>query len=127
MKSTHKRRYVLAALLAAIVATAGFAFAAANTVSDSYAGDGSGTVAGFNVTNISWDLNDADPLSVDDVTFDLDQAANEVRVRVTESGAPTSWTAPADCTGGPTTFTCNVTGLGVSTATLDGLEVASAS
>ena len=127
MKSTHKRRYVLAALLAAIVAVAGFAFAAANTVASSNAGDGSGTVAGFNVTNISWDLNDADPLSVDDVTFDLDVAANEVRVRVTESGTPTSWTAPADCTGGPTTFTCDVTGLSVSTATLDGLEVASAS
>jgi hypothetical protein len=128
MKKSPRRRYVLAGLLAAIIASAGFAFAAANTVNGSYAGDGSGTVSGFVASNISWDLNDANPLLVDDVTFDLDQTANEVRVRVSESGVDTAWTAPADCTnGGGNTWTCDLTGLSVDTDALDGLEVASAS
>lgn len=129
MKKSSRRRYLLAGLLAAIIASAGFAFAAANTVNDSYAGDGSGAVSGFVASNISWDLNDTNPLLVDDVTFDLDQAATEVRVRVSENGVDTGWTAPAACVdnGGGTNFTCDLTGLSVDTDALDGLEVASAS
>jgi hypothetical protein len=118
---------VLAALLAAIVAASGFAFAAQNTVAGSRAGDGAGNVSGYNVTAISWDLNDADPQAIDDVTFTLDAAANEVRVRVRESvDGWSGWTAPGDCTGGPA-YTCNLTGLNLETVEVVELEVASAS
>ena len=127
MKSKRKRRYVLAALLAAIVAASGFAFAAQNTVAGSRAGDGNGTVSGYNVSAISWDLNDANPQAIDDVTFTLDATANELRVRVRESvDGWSNWTAAGACTGGPT-YTCDLTGLGIETVEVAELEVASAS
>jgi hypothetical protein len=129
MKSKRKRRYVLAALLAAIVAASGFAFAAQNTVAGSRAGDGNGTVSGYNVSAISWDLNDTNPQTVDDVTFTLDAAANEVKVRVRESvDGWSGWTAAGDCaSGGGNTYTCNLTALNLETVEVVELEVASAS
>ena len=127
MKSKRKRRYVLAALLAAIVATSGFAFAAQNTVAGSRAGDGNGTVSGYNVSAISWDLNDTNPQAIDDVSFTLDAAANELRVRVRESvDGWSNWTGAGACTGGPT-YTCDLTALNLETVEVVELEVASAS
>jgi hypothetical protein len=127
--TNKKRRYALAALLAAIVATAGFAFTNTNTVAGSYAGDGTGTVSGYSVDQVSWDLNDADPTLIDDVTFDTNNAANEVRVRIVESTDGTSpWTSPADCTeAAGDVWTCDLTGLDADTVQVTGLEVASAS
>ncbi len=129
MKSTHKRRYVLAALLAAIVATAGFAFTNTSTVAASYAGDGTGVVSGYAIDNVSWDLNDADPLLIDDVTFDLNQVVTEVKIRVTESGDGTSaWFACGAPGGAPDyTVTCDLTGQDMDTVQVTNLEVASAS
>lgn len=71
MKSKHKRRYVLAALLATVVATAGFAFAAANTVPDSNAGEGSGTISGFTVGSIRYTLDSNNPANITAVSFTL--------------------------------------------------------
>lgn len=124
MSNKRKRRYVLAALLAVIVATAGFAFAAANTVTASNAGIGSGTVSGYNVTAVSWDLNDANPALIDDVTFTLNVAAAEVRARATGTGGASLGTGWVACAGAGT-YTCTLSG--VNTLDVLGLEVASAS
>ncbi len=56
--------------LFAILAVAAYGFAAQNTVEDSYAGDGTGDIFGFDVTNIDYSLG-VDPATIDQVEFDL--------------------------------------------------------
>lgn len=68
---------VLAALAVVLVGRA--AFAAANTVPESSAGQGSAVVSGFTITNIDYNLNGTDPLLIDEVTFDA-QAADVTQV-----------------------------------------------
>ncbi len=97
-------------ILLVIVASAAFAFAASNTVTTSYAGDGSGTVSGYNVT-VAYTLNATNPSNIDSAALTLNQAAATVKVRVNGAG---SWIT---CTGGPTNWTCNLTGTAVSTLT----------
>jgi hypothetical protein len=63
-------RYLpIMALILVLVASA-FAFAAGNSVPESGAGDGSGTISGYTVTNIDYTLN-ADPTLIDTVEFDI--------------------------------------------------------
>lgn len=58
-----------------VLAAATYAFAAANTVPTSLAGDGTGTISGFTVSNIHYTLNAANPAGdVSTVTFDLSPA-----------------------------------------------------
>jgi hypothetical protein len=127
MKSNRKRRYALAGLLAFVVATSSFAFAAQNTVSNSAVGDGVGVVSGYNVTGVTWDLDNANPANVEDVGFDVNAAANEVWVRIdTDATAAVSWTSWSSCNAGAgTTWTCPLSG--VTALSVNGLEVASAS
>ena len=58
---------VLAVLLAAVLL---YALAAANTVPDTGAGEGSGDVSGYSIENVTWMLNAGDPTTMDGVSFD---------------------------------------------------------
>lgn len=123
----NPKRYALAALLAFVVATSSFAFAASNTVGASSAGIGDGTVSGYTVSNVQWTLGTSDPSTLQSVRFNLNAAATDVRARVRQGatglGTP-SWVA---CTGtGTGPFTCTFSA-GVSTLAADTLEVAAAS
>lgn len=129
MRQHRKRRLAIAALLAFVVGTASFAFAASNTVGDSKAGIGTGVVSGYTIESVSWDLNDTNPANVDDVTFSLagGATATEVKARAlgtgsTPIGSGTGWVSCAGSGSGP--FTCAFSG--VTTAAVTGLEVASA-
>jgi hypothetical protein len=89
---------VLAALTISVVA---YGFAAANDVPESGAGDGSGTISGYDITNIDYTLLTSDPTKVESVSFDVTATAgastpDDVRVTV---DAGTTWIT---CTG-PTT------------------------
>jgi hypothetical protein len=98
-------------LVVVIIAISGFtfAFAAANTVADTKAGEGSGAVTGYNVGTIVYNLNAANPANIDSVTFTLDAAANLVKIRLVSGGA---WfTCPAG-----TTITCPTAGVTVAAA-----------
>ena len=64
-------RYLPALVLILVLVASAFAFAAANVVPESGAGDGSGTISGYTVSNIDYTLN-ADPTLVDTVDFDID-------------------------------------------------------
>ena len=97
-------RFIPVMLLIAILVTAAFAFAAANTVNDSYAGDGTGTVSGYTV-DVSYTLNNLNPANVDSASLTLDQPANTVRVRIYNS-TTTAWSSWISCTGSGTTWTC---------------------
>jgi hypothetical protein len=128
MKRNRKRRYAVAALLAFIVATSSFAFAASNTVGASSAGIGTGTIGGYTATNIKWTLNATDPSAVASVRFDLSAAATDVRARVRQGATPLG-TAPgwSTCTVvTANTFNCVFPGT-VSTLSADTLEIAAAS
>ena len=65
------RKIPLLPLLAAVAlfAVGGAAFAAANTVPISSAGDGSTAVSGYTISLIDYNLNGVDPANVDTVTF----------------------------------------------------------
>jgi len=108
-----------------VVAASVYAFAAANVVPESGAGDGSGDISGYTTSNITYDTNDdGDPNTLDDVTFDLAATAGagtptEVYVEVV-SGSDNWFT----CSGGPTTWTCTITG--TNTADADSLNVVAA-
>jgi predicted ribosomally synthesized peptide with SipW-like signal peptide len=79
----RKRRVVLAALLALIVAVTAGAFTATNTFSGpNRAGDGTGVISGYTVSNIHYTIDNADPSRMTAVQFDLDTTAADVRARV---------------------------------------------
>lgn len=101
MNRTRTRRLLAVAILAAL-AVAAFGFAASNTVNDSKAGDGSGTVSGYTVSNIDYNLDPSNPANIDSVEFDLDAAAEDVYV---SHDGGTTWTA---CNpGAGNHFTCD--------------------
>lgn len=112
--------FVIVAVLAITVAS--YAFAAANTVPDTKAGDGTGDVSGYDVTDVVYNLNSTDPSTLDSVSFDLGAAAatGKVKAQLVDSGA---WYACTLDTG--TVWTCNTSGLDVSS--IDQLRVVAAS
>ena len=61
------------------------ALAASNTVPDSYEGDGAGTISGYTVSSIQYHLSNANPATIDSVTFNLDAAATDVQIRLSGS------------------------------------------
>jgi len=75
-------------ILALILAASISGFAAANTVPDTYAGDGSGTISGYAITNVVYNLG-ADPSTIDGVDFTLNAPASQVHI--TLNGG--SWTS----------------------------------
>jgi hypothetical protein len=97
-------------MMVLVLAAAIYGFAAANTVPESGAGDGSGTISGYTISNISYALNAATPSNIDSVSFDVTPtagagAASTVYVQL--NGA--TWDSCAN-TGG-NTWSCNLTGV----------------
>ena len=97
----------------AIISVAAYAFAAANTVPATKAGDGLGVVSGYTVTGVVYTLNGTDPSTLDSVLFDLGAAAATGKVKAQLVATTGTWYA---CTLVPTTttWTCTTTGLTVS-------------
>jgi len=93
-------------LLIVLVLSMGiYAFAAANTVPASSAGDGSGAISGYTVTAIHYVLNTTNPGNIDSVTFTLSAApAAGGTVKITLDG--TNWYS---CTNVTTAVTCVTT------------------
>ena len=92
-----KRSLVTLFLVLGLMAMAS-AFAAANVVPESGAGDGSGTISGYTVSNIAYDLNAANPGNIDQVSFTLAPTAG--------AGAPND--VQAQLVAGGSWFTCSL-------------------
>ncbi len=110
----YKKSMKVLMLVVMVLALSGFtfAFAAANVVDPSKAGDGSGAITGYDVTNIHYVLNTTTPSTIDAVTFELNSPATAVRAKV---GA--TWSPACTLTG--STWSCNISGTTVlSAATL---------
>src|SRR5579872_7489440 len=62
-------RVVVAAVAAMAIAGGAYAFTASNTVPNTVAGAGSGTVSGYTVTNLHYGLDTTTPMNIDSLTF----------------------------------------------------------
>lgn len=97
-------RVLLVTLLLFVLAGATYAFAASNTVPQTFAGDGSGVISGYDVTDVDYVL-DSNPALISSVDFTLDGAATVVQISLVNGGAFFT----CDNTGG-NDWTCNVGG-----------------
>ena len=104
MKRFNGRSRILGILVvAAALATGAYAFTATNTVPDSQAGSGSGTISGYTVSAIAYQLNTTTPSNIDSLTFTLNASATTAKAKVVS--ASTTYT---NCTiAGGVNVTCD--------------------
>ncbi len=111
-------RYFAMLVLIMIFASSAYAFAAANVVPETGAGDGANTISGYNVTNVTYALNAVNPANLDTVSFALAPTAGAgpattVKVQLVTGGAWFNCTTPGasrnwDCsTAGVTALAAN--------------------
>jgi hypothetical protein len=96
---------VLALAIGLVVGT--YAFTAANTVPPTKAGDGSGAITGYTVSNVHYTLSGTDFSNIDTVAFTVDTAppsGSTMKAQLVSGG---SWYS---CTNSTTTVTCTTTG-----------------
>ena len=116
-----RMRHFAVLLLVLIFAASAYAFAATNTVADNYAGDGTGDISGFDITDIDYTLDTVTPTDIDQVDFTLDPQPLNGLAYIELNSLPGIW------------FECTVTGANASCdtsssvvpvgATLDELRV----
>jgi len=121
--SKHITRFAAAGAVAVIAGFAVNGVTAANTVPNANVGDGSGTVSGYTITNVSYNLNATSPQNVDTVTFTTSAAAGTVKIKLVAAGSTwyscASTNAPTD-----TTWSCDTTvGTQATAAAIDELRV----
>lgn len=110
------RRVAIPGAAAAMIATSGFAFMATNSVPDSYAGTGDGTISGYQVSNIHYGTAAKWPggAYLKSVSFDLNHAATADNVGayvfVNYKGQPSRWTDCQATNTSNTSFKCTQTG-----------------
>jgi len=82
---------ILTLALMALLATAAYAVTATNIVPATKAGDGSGAVSGYTISNVVYTLDNASPQNIASWQFDLDAAASTVQSKlVSGSGTYTA-------------------------------------
>ena len=109
------------ALLGAALTAAGYAFAAANTVPASKAGDGAGAITGYAVSSVVYNLNAGDPRNIDSAAFSLDSAppaGSTIRIKLVSGEA--TWYS---CTNVAAAVTCVTTAPQATVAAADELRV----
>jgi hypothetical protein len=75
-------------VLVALCLLVGSGFAASNNLGASRAGDGTGVISGYTVSNITWTMEPANPANMILVRFSLDRTATQVFARF---GTTTAW------------------------------------
>ena len=103
------------------LAAVSYAFAAANTVPASKAGDGAGTITGYTVTNVQYTLNGTNPQNLDQVDFDVDStppAGSTMKIKLVAAGS--TWYT---CTNVTTALTCVTTAPQATVVASDELRV----
>jgi opacity protein-like surface antigen len=112
---------ILVALSLAAIGVTATAFAAANTVPASKAGDGAGVISGYTVSNVKHVVNGTNPRNIDSVTFDLDSTppgGSTMKIKLVSGGS--TW---YDCTNSGASLTCNTTSPQSTVAAADELRV----
>ncbi len=99
MNKVMKFRYRILALLvlAVVLSAATYGFAAANTVDETYAGEGSDVISGYVVSGVTYNLSPTSPNSFTNVSFNMVNddggavtAATEVYAGI-GNGTTTDW------------------------------------
>jgi hypothetical protein len=123
----HKKttRLLLVIALVVLVGGATYAFTASNTVPGSKAGEGTGGITGYTVSNIHYTIDNSDATLLSSVDFDLSAAANDVKITLTNGGTVFDC-GPAGA--GPTfSVSCAVSGVPASINPADNLTVVAVS
>jgi hypothetical protein len=104
LKTISRRHRLLVVFAVAVVLGAGtYAFTAANTVPNTNAGSGSGTISGYTISNVQYQLEAANPANIDSVTFTLNANATVAKAKVVAASATYT-----DCTiAGGVNVTCD--------------------
>jgi len=102
-------KVLVAVIAAAAIGGGAYAFTAANTVPNTTAGSGSGTVSGYTVTALHYNLDGTLPNNIDSLTFTITPV-------VPSTGTGKVVIQAALSSGGPNTYTCTTDAAG-STAT----------
>ncbi|HTX91150.1 MAG TPA: hypothetical protein VMC09_08035 [Anaerolineales bacterium] len=105
-------------LVAFILASITYAYAASNTVDNNKAGDGSAGISGYTVTAVTYTLDSSNPVNVTMAQITLNSSAATVKIRLATGGTL------FPCSGGPTVWNCPISGVTVTGAT--NLEVVAA-
>lgn len=116
-------RLILVVVLVVLAATGAYVFTASNTVPNTNAGSGSGTISGYTITNVAYNLNSSNYNNIDTVTFTIaPAAAGTVKIQLVTGGA---W---YDCTNTAGSVSCNTTvGTQATVAPADNLTVVATS
>jgi len=106
-----KIRYLAVVMLVLIVAASAYAFAAANDVPESGAGDGNSTISGYTVTNVTYVLNSTNPANIDTAKFNVAPTAGAsapvtVKIQLITNG---SWFGCSVVSG--TQWSCAISGV----------------
>ena len=83
---SRRHRLLVALALAVALGTATYAFTATNTVPNSSAGAGNGTISGYTVSAVAYQLNATTPTDIDKVTFTLSSAATVAKAKLVAAG-----------------------------------------
>jgi len=100
LSKLFRTRSLVTIALILVVSLVIYGFAAANTVPNTGAGDGSGVVSGYAITDIVYNLNATNPYNIDSINFTVTPSApltaanNAGTVTITING--TTW---VDCDG----------------------------
>ena len=122
-KLFHNRYRVLALMIALLIlGTATYGFAASNTVPAGEAGEGTGVISGYVVTNVVYTLDSSDPTAFDTVTFTLDAAASDVYAGL-DAGGAIDWVSCTNPSGND--FSCDLSTVTVTVAGATALHVSS--
>jgi hypothetical protein len=79
MFNSRMSKLFIVVVVALVFATSAYAFAAANTVPGTVAGEGASTISGYTVTAVVYNLDATTPSNIDSVTFTLSAAATTVK------------------------------------------------
>ncbi len=106
-----KVRFLAALAIGLLLAGSVYGFAAGNTVDTNKAGDGSATISGYTISNVSYTLNSSNPAVIDAFSFAITTATGTGNAPTTVKAALSSSGTfyPCSNTTG-TTWSCTTTG-----------------
>ncbi|MFN0094662.1 MAG: hypothetical protein ACKVVT_07770 [Dehalococcoidia bacterium] len=115
-------RRLMAAGLIAGGSVAAFAFAAANVVPESGAGDGNDTISGYTITNVEYNL-ESNPVFIDSWEFDIAPTDGAAAARVVKAKVVGATTTYVDCTVSSGHATCDAPTGTITVLSTDNLRV----
>ena len=119
MFNSRMSKIFIIVVVVLVFATSAYAFAAANTVPGTVAGEGAGAVSGYTVSAVTYTLNATTPSNIDSVAFTLSGPATTVKASLITGGTFYA------CSGGPTNWTCATTAPQVTVSGANNLDVIS--